>query len=135
MKKMMSGFVAALVLMPMMALAGTTVVEGDEAKKIYDAKKATSQTLVQKDKKFIVRAAGGAETADAATLSVAAGETFFLTNEEEKYVHNVYDNTDNSWVLKKQEPSQVAAITFAEAGEHMLRCAIHPTMKITVTVK
>ena len=45
-------------------------------------------------------------------LTVKAGEQIFLTNEEEKYVHNVYDTTDNSWVLKKQEPGGVAVISF-----------------------
>ena len=123
--------VIALFATPALASAA---IEGEKAKTLYEAKGASAKVLAQKDKTFIVRD-GGQETPEAAEIHVKAGETFFLTNEEEKYVHNVYDTSDNSWVLKKQEPSEVAAITFDNPGEHKLRCAIHPKMKINVIVE
>ncbi len=135
MKKIASGLIALTVFMPTVAFAGTTVIEGDEAKKMYESSKGKAHALAQKDKTFILRTPDGSETPAPKSFTVKAGEPIFLTNEEEKYVHNVYDNTDNSWVLKKQNPSEVAVITFSKAGEHKLRCAIHPKMKVTVNVQ
>jgi plastocyanin len=66
---------------------------------------------------------------------VKAGEYFFIVNEEDKFIHNVYDMDDESWILKKQEPSGIAAIKFDEAGTHAIRCAIHPTMKTLIKVE
>ena len=126
---------ATIAALPATAFAGTTVVEGADAAAQYEAKKGSSYTLAQKDKIFILRAPDGTETPKPKTLTVKAGEVIFLTNEEEKYVHNVYDSSDDSWVLKKQEPSGVASIAFSDPGEHKLRCAIHPKMKIKVTVE
>ena len=135
MQKAIVRLMLAFFLVPSYAYAGTVVKEGAEAKTLYEAAKATAQVLAQKDKIFILRAPGGAETKKPKEMTVKVGETIYLTNEEEKYVHNVYDNSDNSWVLKKQAPSEVAAITFNAAGKHKLRCAIHPKMKIKVIVK
>ena len=129
------GITIATLLVPVVVFAKTTVVEGDEAKKLYEANKGKAQVLAQKDKAFILRAPGGGETPKPKSMTLKAGEMLFLTNEEEKYVHNVYDNSDNSWVLKKQKPSEVAMIKFGKPGEHKLRCAIHPKMKIKVTVQ
>lgn len=133
-KKAAALFILCLLSLPVAGHAATLVTEGDDAKKLYDAEKAKSQVLVQKDKNFILRA-GGAETPKPTDLKVKAGERFFIANEEGEYVHNVYDESDAGWVLKKQEPSSVAAIAFDAPGVHKLRCAIHPQMRITVTVQ
>lgn len=134
MKKISVAVSAAFLLLATNAMAATTVVEGADAKKLYDAEKATSNVLVQKDKNFILRA-GGTETPKPTEMKVKAGQRFYIANEEGEFVHNVYDETDAGWVLKKQEPAGIAAISFDKAGEHNLRCAIHPQMKIKVIVE
>ena len=117
------------------AYADTRVIEGDEAKALYEKSKSEFNTLRQSNKKFILVAPDGTETPKPKKLTVAKDELIFITNEEEKFVHNVYDRSDRSWVLKKQEPGGYAAISFSKPGEHKLRCAIHPKMKITVKVE
>ena len=130
-------FVGALVafFLSGTASAETRVVEGDEAKALYDKSSSEFNTLRQSNKTFILVAPDGMETPKPKKLTVAPDELIFITNEEEKFVHNVYDRSDRSWVLKKQEPGGYAAISFSEPGEHKLRCAIHPKMKITVKVE
>lgn len=122
-------------LLPSAAYAGTKVLEGEEAKKMYEQTKATANTLRQTNTIFVLKKPDGTETEKAEEMKVKVGEYIFITNEEEKVVHNVYDESDQSWVLKKQEPGNIAAIAFDTAGVHKLRCAIHPKMKIVVTVE
>lgn len=134
MNKKILSLVTTLFLFPNLAFAAVTAVEGDQAKQLYEANKATSVVIAQKDKKFLLRTPGGGEEATK-QIKIKAGQQIFITNEEEKYVHNIYDAKDTSWSLKKQAPSDIAAITFSEPGKHNLRCAIHPNMKIKVTVE
>ena len=115
------------------AMADTVVVEGDAAKQCLASEKGKAQTLVQKNKKFVLRAPNGDEKSSD-TITVQAGQRFYISNEEGVFIHNVYDITDSSWVLKKQLPANVASITFNTPGKHVLRCAIHPGMEITVDV-
>jgi plastocyanin len=124
----------ALLFCPGIAFAEASVVEGDEAMKLYQAEKSKAQVLVQKGKEFVWRSPDGKEIIKPESVNVKVGQRFYITNEEHEIIHNVYDTTDASWVLKKQEPSKVAAITFLKPGEHYLRCAIHPLMKITVKI-
>jgi plastocyanin len=126
--------VAVFCLYASVAISSTVVVEGLEAKKMYDAAKDTAQILVQKNKVFILRHEGKEEDRPE-EVEVKAGEFFFIVNEEDKFIHNVYDMDDESWILKKQEPSGIAAIKFDEAGRHAIRCAIHPTMKTVLKVE
>lgn len=123
-----------LLIIPTAGYAETHVTEGDEAKKLYDADKGKAQVLVQKNKVFILRAPDGKETPKPETITVKAGERFYIVNEEDTFVHNVYDTTDSSWVLRKQNPGNVAAVSFDTPGKHSLHCAIHPIMKIDVNV-
>ena len=135
-KTIMIGAFFVLALTPFSSFAAETkVLEGDEAKALYDQTASESYVLRQIDKIFILVAPDGTETEKPDAFTVKAGEYFFITNEEEKVVHNVYDQSDHSWVLKKQEPAGYAAIAFGNPGEHKLRCAIHPKMKVTVTVE
>jgi plastocyanin len=121
-------------LLPYNVQAATTVVEGNQAKGLYNKERKTAQVLVQKHKMFLLRAPSGSETTSPPTITVKAGERFYIANEEEMFIHNVYDEGDSSWVIKKQTPSNVAGVTFSAPGEHSLLCAIHPTMKIKVLV-
>lgn len=123
-----------LLAIPSLALAGTTVTEGVEAEDAYAKEKDKVLVLVQKNKEFVLRTPDGKEKIKPDVVKVKAGERFYIINEEHDFVHNVYDETDANWVLKKQVPSAVASITFDAPGQHSLRCAIHPTMKIVVDV-
>lgn len=135
MLKISTIIVAFIALLAQPVFAGTIVIEGDEAKKLYAIKKNSAKVLAQKDKVFIYRTPDGKEEPKVKKITVKVGEEIFLLNEEEKYVHNVYDSTDDSWVLKKQKPSEVAIIKFDSPGVHKLKCAIHPKMKVKVTVE
>lgn len=128
-----------LLIMSMNAVMGVVfadvvVTEGVEAQKLYNEKRNSAQILVQKNKVFILRHQGKEEEKPE-ELEVKKGETFFIVNEEDKFIHNVYDLDDESWILKKQEPGGIAAIRFEKEGRHSLRCAIHPTMKTLIKVK
>lgn len=134
-RTLFAALLLAIIAIPSAGFCATQVVEGDAAKTAYEKDKATAYILKQKDTVFSLISPGGAETPSPKEVTVKPGEVIFILNEEEKVVHNVYDESDHSWVLKKQEPSTVASISFSEAGVHKLRCAIHPKMKITVNVK
>lgn len=134
MKKLLKFFILLFISVPNIVVAKSTIIEGDEAEKIYTANKGKAQVLVQKNKEFILRTPDGRESVKPATITVKAGERFYIANEEDTFVHNVYDVTDSSWVLKKQSPSTIAAIQFDTPGKRSLRCAIHPKMKIDVEI-
>lgn len=121
-------------LQPVTASASAIVGEGDEAIQSYAKEKGKTILLVQKDKEFILRTPDGKEQLKPEVVKVKVGQRFYIVNEEHGFVHNVYDETDKSWVLKKQVPSGVASITFDKPGTHSLRCAIHPAMKTIVEV-
>ena len=126
--------IAILSSWSVLSAAETHVVEGDAARALYRSEKGTAQVLVQRDKVFVLRAPDGSETPKPASITVRVGERFFISNEEESFVHNVYDLSDAAWVLQKQHPSELAGVAFDRPGVHELRCAIHPTMKTEVRV-
>lgn len=133
-KLLMSVILIGSFFLPTLCFAEAHVLEGDEAKSMYEQKKMSLQTLKQIGTMFTLVAPNGTETTKPDEMTVKVGEYIFITNQEEKIVHNVYDESDHSWVLKKQQPGGVAAIAFDAAGVHKLRCAIHPKMRITVNV-
>lgn len=134
MQKFFISLVMFLLVVPSLGYAKAGVVEGDDAKKLYEKEKKTAKVLVQKNKEFTLRLPDGKEIEKPEQLTVKIGERFYIVNEEDTFVHNVYDVTDSSWVLTKQLPGNVAAVTFEDAGTHMLRCAIHPIMHTNVKV-
>lgn len=115
-------------------LAAVKVEQGEMAVQLYNNDRNKSQVLSQINKMFVLRTPDGKENKHPTTITVKVGERFYIKNEEKVIVHNVYDTTDASWVLEKQEPSGIAAVTFDKPGKHNLRCAIHPIMKIEVLV-
>jgi plastocyanin len=117
------------------AFSGTEVFEGDDGLSKFEAMKASAVKLKQRDRKFSIVSPDGSEDSEATVLHVIVNQTFFITNEEDRTTHNVYDHSDSNWVLMKQVPGGVAAIAFDTAGEHDLRCAIHPKMKMKVIVE
>ncbi|MCL9783759.1 hypothetical protein M9194_20240 [Vibrio sp. S4M6] len=118
------------------SFAATDVVEGEAAKSAYEASKDASTSLLQKRKTFYFKEFGmDKPKRKPKEIRVKAGEVIYILNNEKKITHNIFDESDNSWVLAAQEPGDVAAVTFNDKGEHKLKCAIHPKMKLTLIVE
>ncbi len=110
------------------------IIQGKQAEKVYKAEKSKFITLVQNHRAFIVRMGNGEEIAKPKEFTVKFGEKLFIVNEEEKFIHNVYDSSHKRWILRKQKPGEVAILD-PEKGKYKLRCAIHPQMKINLIVE
>jgi len=127
-------FLFQFFLISVFAVAETEVIEGEDAKQFMKEQQGSAIVLSQKDKVFILNRSDTESVPKPQEITVKVGEYFFITNEEDRTVHNVYDLVDRSWVLKKQIPGGIAAIKFDEAKVHKLNCAIHPQMRVTVNV-
>lgn len=75
-------------------------------------------------------------TFDVDNLSLKPGESITFTNKDD-VTHNIQlVNGDGDTEDKGlQKPGQDIKATFAKAGDYKVRCAIHPKMKMTVSVK
>ena len=106
-------------------LAATDVVEGEQAKVSYEANKDGSIALIQKRKTFYLKQPDQKKLKRKPTeITVKAGEVIYILNSEKKVTHNIYDESDKSWVLTAQEPGDIAAVTFNDKGEHDLKCCL-----------
>jgi len=84
---------------------------------------AATHEVTQKNKKFSV-----------AELTVKKGDVVRFVNED-TFTHNVYSVSPGmEFDIKTQAPGKFTDITFEKAGVAEVRCAIHPTMKMKVTV-
>ncbi|MDX1453313.1 MAG: hypothetical protein R3183_12210 [Oleiphilaceae bacterium] len=134
----MKHVVYALVMLAFsqVALSDVTVLEGSEARSKMKTVGEQAVILMQKKKTFYLKTADTTKPKrKPKEVYIKRGDYLFITNDEKKVVHNIYDESDDSWVLTKQDPGEVAAISFEKKGLHVLRCAIHPTMKTTVVVE
>ena len=69
------------------------------------------------------------------SLAVKPGEDVAFVNDD-AVVHNVFSGSaGQAFNLKTQAPGATAHISFEKEGTVDVRCAIHPTMKLTITVK
>lgn len=85
---------------------------------------ATDVKIMQKGKKFSEKKI---------TLSVGDSLTFI---NDDKVTHNIHSRTkDHTFDFGAQKPGDIVTRKFAKAGKVKVRCAIHPKMKMTVTVK
>lgn len=85
---------------------------------------AKEHKISQKDKKF-----------DKKELTIEPGDVVIFMNVEKDVTHNVYSlGPKNSFELKTQPPGQKSSVTFADAGDTEVECAIHPGMKLKVKV-
>lgn len=84
---------------------------------------AAEHTIGQKGKVF-------SET----SLKIKRGETLVFVNDD-NVTHNVLSNSaGNQFNLGALGPGNSTPVTFDKAGEVLVVCAIHPTMKMTVTI-
>lgn len=81
-------------------------------------------TVGQEDKQFSVDA-----------VTVTAGESVRFANND-TVVHNLTIKQPDGSILPSlvQAPGEERVIAFSKPGEHMVRCLIHPKMKMTVHV-
>ena len=102
-----------------LSVAGLLVLSG-----IVNAADVVNHRVGQKNKTFSV-----------STLSIALGDKVTFNNDDDT-VHNVYsaDKRANFFNLKAQAPGTSSSIVFDKAGVYEIRCAIHPQMKLLITV-
>lgn len=99
-------------------IASLTVIVG-----IASSAAAAEITITQKDKKF-----------SESKVEIAAGDTIRFVNDDDT-THNVHSSGDGqAFDLGAQSPGAESSHTFSGPGTVKVRCAIHPKMKMTVTV-
>jgi plastocyanin len=81
-------------------------------------------TINQKDKEF-----------SQTEITIKPGEKIVFQNSD-AVTHNVFSNSKvNPFHIKIQQPGNSSTVQFADEGTTEVRCAIHPRMKLMVTVK
>jgi len=94
---------------------------------------APAKAAAETSEKVVISQKG--KVFDRAELKVKRGESVVFRNDD-PVTHNVFSRTKgNQFNLKMQKPGQEDVVTFEEPGEVTVRCAIHPTMKLTVHVE
>jgi plastocyanin len=91
---------------------------------------AYAETLIeQRDKKFFK------DGKEVTTLTVDRGEVVsFLNNDP--YLHTIYSASEpNDFDLGSYPKGIAESYTFGHNGVALIECAIHPQMKLEVTVK
>ena len=69
--------------------------------------------------------------------ALAKGDRIVFTNEDD-VIHNIHifgPGADDSTDLGLQKPGATLTYRFDKAGAYMVRCSIHPSVKMAVTVK
>jgi len=69
-----------------------------------------------------------------ATIEIHVGQTLEIVNEDTT-LHNAYCSAgDFKYNSGPQQPGTKSTLTFTAAGSYEVRCAIHPKMRLAVTV-
>jgi plastocyanin len=70
------------------------------------------------------------------SISIAHGDKIVFTNEDD-VIHNIhiFGPGDEDKDVGLQKPGATLAYTFDKAGSYTVRCNIHPSVKMSVTVK
>jgi plastocyanin len=85
---------------------------------------ASELTIDQKDKAF-----------SQTEVTLKPGEKVVFRNSD-TVTHNVFSNSKvNPFQIKIQQPGSSSTVQFDTEGVTEVRCAIHPKMKLIVTVK
>ncbi len=72
---------------------------------------------------------------DQKKVTIDKGDSLKFVNND-KVAHNVHSTSaGGKFDLGVQKPGNSSSHTFTAAGKFKVRCAIHPKMKVTVTVK
>lgn len=85
---------------------------------------AAEVTVTQRGKRFVPN-----------EVTISVGDTVNFVNDD-NITHNVFSKTDNhEFDIGPQKVGVTTSHTFTESGIVEVRCAIHPKMKLTVTIK
>ena len=71
------------------------------------------------------------------SASLTKGDLIIFTNEDD-VIHNIHifgPGNDDSTDLGLQKPGATLTYKFDKAGAYMVRCSIHPSVKMAVSVK
>lgn len=69
-------------------------------------------------------------------ISISRGDTIQIVNDDGDLLHHAYiDSKKFSFDSGDQQPGSTTNIMFPQAGDYIVRCAIHPKMKLSVHVK
>ena len=69
-------------------------------------------------------------------LTIAVGDTVRIVNDDGELIHHAYVHTPQfSFDSGEQEPGSKTDIVFPVAGTFTVLCAIHPKMRLVVTVR
>lgn len=69
------------------------------------------------------------------TLKIKAGDEVVFVNDDTG-THNVFsESATNSFDLKAQRPGASTRVAFPKVGKVDVRCAIHPSMRMTIEVE
>lgn len=80
--------------------------------------------IAQADRKFQISA-----------VTIDAGDVLRFSNDD-PYIHQIYiDSPGFKFESSEQPPQQVIEVRFPTPGVYTVMCHIHPTMRLTVTVK
>ena len=84
---------------------------------------AAEHVVAQKDKAFTTK-----------TLTIKVGDTVAFRNDD-SFSHNIFSLTDAMpFDLGTYSGGQSKTVTFAKAGKFEIECAIHPDMRMVITV-
>jgi cytochrome c peroxidase len=109
-RALLSGMIAAVALLA----SGSSLDASDEPRHVVG----------QKGKQFSTPA-----------ISVRRGEAVRFTNDD-TVTHNVFSKSPNApFNLKLQRPGQSEDVRFEQPGTAVVRCAIHPMMRLEITVE
>ncbi len=85
---------------------------------------AAEYTIFQKGKQFSVK-----------ILSAQVGDTVVFVNDD-RFAHNIYSETPGfEFNYRKQMPGEKDILVLDKVLVFDVRCAIHPRMKMTISVK
>ena len=90
---------------------------------VCTAAQAETYTIYEQGKRF-----------DYKEITISKGDSITFVNQD-IYTHNVYSVTKgHEFDFGAQEPERTVTFEFTNPGEVVIRCAIHPKMKLRVTV-
>lgn len=91
---------------------------------LADLALATTQQVSQRNRSF-----------QPGAVTLAAGEPLRILNDDGELLHHVQVTEGFRFDSGEQEPGRTIEIRFPGAGSYVVRCAIHPRMRLAVTVR
>ncbi len=68
-------------------------------------------------------------------LTIKRGDGVLFVNDD-RYMHNLFSETKGfEFNIRKQKPGQEDKIVFEKRGSFVVKCVIHPRMKMTIVVE